>query len=159
MRLRTFVLVAFAAMLAACVQTVTVGTPFDPAEHEFAVKPGHATITGQAFMRRNDGVVVYAAGSQVMLLPASSYVLEIYEASQKIYGAAKVGNLDQRLAVYTKAVQANGEGRFSFSGVPDGSYLIATQVVWMAGDMRQGGDLTKFVTVAGGQSVDTILTR
>lgn len=146
-------------MMAACVQTVTVQTPFNPTDHEFASKPGQATVSGQAFMRRNDGIVVYAAGSRVMLLPASSYVREIYDASQKIYGATTVENLDPRLLHYTKLAQANGEGRFSFSGVPDGNYLIATQVVWMAGDLRQGGDLTTFVTVANGQSVDAILTR
>lgn len=156
---RVVFLAAVVVSLSACVQSVKVQTPFNPAEHEFAAKPGSAAVTGQAFMRRNDGIVVYAAGSRVMLLPASSYVREIYDASQRIYGAAKVDNLDPRLVQYTKLTQANGEGRFSFAGVPDGQYLIATNVVWMAGDWQQGGDLTRFVTVANGQDVDAILTR
>ncbi|CUX23895.1 MULTISPECIES: hypothetical protein [Agrobacterium] len=146
-------------MLASCVQSVTVKTPFNTAEHEFAAKPGKATVSAQAFMRRNDGMVVYAAGSNAMLLPASSYVRELYDTSQKVYGAPPVTNLDIRLKDYTKIAQANGEGRFSFHGVPDGEYLVVTNVNWRAGDSTQGGDLTKFITVSNGQNVDVILTR
>ncbi len=145
--------------LSACVQSVTVKTPFNPSEHEFAAKPGKATVSAQAFMRRNDGMVVYAAGSQALLLPASSYVRELYDTSQKVYGAPPVTNLDVRLKNYTKVAQANGEGRFSFQGVPDGEYLLVTNVNWRAGDSTQGGDLTKFVTVSNGQNLDVILTR
>ncbi|MDH0117216.1 hypothetical protein N7379_22275 [Rhizobium pusense] len=159
MRISSFILTIAILSLVGCVQSVTVKTPFNPAEHEFAAKPGKATVSAQAFMRRNDGMVVYAAGSNAMLLPASSYVRELYDTSQKVYGSPTVSNLDIRLKDYTKIAQANGEGRFSFHGVPDGEYLVVTNVNWRAGDSAQGGDLTKFITVQNGQNVDVILTR
>ncbi len=143
--------------LSGCVQTVQMQTPFDPAQHEFANKKGTATIAGQAFMRRNDGIVVYAAGSAVYLLPQTAYTQEIISKAAA-YGSLNITNADQRLALYIKRTQANGEGRFSFTGVPDGSYIVGTNVNWMAGDYQQGGDLMQVVTVSGGKSVDVILT-
>lgn len=158
MKLRTIAIAAVLA-LGGCVQTATLETPFDNASHEFASKPGNATVTGQAFMRRNDGVVVYAAGSPVYLLPQTAYTSEMLNKSNAAYGNVNFTNADGRLVHYTKRAQANGEGRFTFNGIPDGPYIIITNVNWMAGDMRQGGDLSQRINVTGGQNVDAILTR
>lgn len=159
MRFRLLVLAGVLAALAGCVQTVQMQTPFDPAQHEFANRKGTATLTGQAFMRRNDGIVVYAAGSPVYMLPNTAYTQEIVAKAAAAYGSLNITNADQRLAQYIRRSQANGEGRFSFADVPDGSYIVGTNVSWMAGDYQQGGDLMQVVTVSGGKSVDLILTR
>lgn len=142
-----------------CVQTVSLTTPFNPAEHAFAKKPGSATISAQAFMRRNDGVVVYAAGSPAYLLPDTSYTREIYNKASTTYLPVNLTNADHRLVDYSRQTQANGEGRFAFSNIPEGRYLIVTGVSWMAGNYRQGGDLTQYVEVRGGKNVDVIVTR
>lgn len=154
-------LVAIALLLfvAGCVQNVNIDTPFNPEIHAFAVKPGKATISGQAFFRRQDGMVVYAAGSPVLLLPATAYTREMFAKGSNTYAQVNFQNADKRLAEYIKKAQANGEGRFTFGGIADGDYLIVTRVTWMAGDSSQGGDLTQFVTVSSGQNVETILTR
>lgn len=159
MTTKTALLACVVACLAGCVQTATISTPFNPVEHEFAARHGAATISGQAFFRRNDGVVVYAAGSPVLLLPATGYVQEIVAKGSNPYAQTNFTNADQRLGQYIKKGQANGEGRFTFSGLSAGNYLVVTNVTWMAGNVPQGGDLTAYVTVADGQSVETILTR
>lgn len=159
MKFRLLVMAGVLSALAGCVQTVQMQTPFDPAQHEFANKKGTATVAGQAFMRRNDGIVVYAAGSQVYLLPNTAYIQEIVSKAAGAYGTINITNADQRLAQYIRRTQANGEGRFSFTGVADGSYIVGTNVSWMAGDYQQGGDLIQAVTISGGKSVDVILTR
>ncbi|QJX06176.1 MULTISPECIES: hypothetical protein [Rhizobium] len=159
MQFTKFLAVVIAAILAGCVQSVTVKTQFNPAEHEFASKPGKAVVSGQAFMRRNDGIVVYAAGSPVYLLPNTSYVREIASYGGLTSGNAQLTNGDRRLVQYSKVSQANGEGRFSFSGISDGSYLVVTGVTWMAGDYRQGGDLMQAIAVSNGQNVDVIMAR
>jgi hypothetical protein len=153
------IVAALAVALSGCVQSVNITTPFNPAEHAYAAQAGRATVAGQAFMRRNDGIVVYAAGSPVLLLPYTSYTREIFAAAGNTYGNVQFENGDQRLRDYSKMTQANGEGRFTFSGIPDGQYYLITRVTWMAGDWQQGGDLTQVVTVSNGQSVDVILTR
>ncbi len=159
MKFRLLVIAGVLGALAGCVQTVQMQTPFDAAQHEFANKKGTAAITGQAFMRRNDGIVVYAAGSQVYLLPNTAYTQEIVSKAAGAYGTVNITNADRRLAQYIRRTQANGEGRFSFAGVPDGSYIVGTNVSWMAGDYQQGGDLIQAVVISGGKSVDVILTR
>lgn len=75
MRTSIFASVVALVFAAGCVLTYTVKTPFNPAEHEYAAKPGKAVVSGQAFLRRNDGMVVYAAGSRAYLLPNTAYVL------------------------------------------------------------------------------------
>ncbi len=145
-------------LILGCAQPIALKTPFNPDEHEFALRPGKATVTAQAFMRRNDGIVVYAAGSEAMLWPATSYTKEIYDISQRTY-ITGCTNLDQRFMKYVRVTQADGEGKFSFRDIPDGEYLLLTQVHWKAGNSSQGGDLTRYITVSKGVSVEAILTQ
>lgn len=159
MKFRPLVISAILAALTGCVQAVQIQTQFDPLQHEYANKKGTAVVNGQAFMRRNDGIVVYAAGSPVYLMPSTPYTQEMYTKAAAAYMPVNITNADQRLAQYIRRSQANGEGRFSFSGVPDGSYILVTTVNWMAGDSQQGGDLTQLITVSDGKSLDVIMTR
>lgn len=145
--------------LVSCVQTVKVQTPFDPAEVAFSQKPGTATVSGQAFMRRNDGLVVYGAGSPVFLVPESRMLREAVTKFEASNGMVKFEAADARMKAYIRQTQANGEGRFSFSNIPDGNYLVFTTVTWKAGDWSQGGEIYRYVTVAAGKNVDVILTR
>lgn len=157
--MRILILLTLTAFLTACTQSIVLDTPFEPSEHEYAAKPGKASVTGQAFMRRNDGFVVYAAGSPVYLIPDTRYTREIFDKGTASFGPVNLSNGDKRLVTYSRHTQADGEGRFSFSSIPDGPYLIVTGVVWMAGNARQGGDLTRFIAVKDGEDVETILTR
>ena len=149
--------IAFAA--SSCVQTVDIQTRFDPAEHAYINKQGSALIVGQAFMRRNDGMVVYGAGSTVYLFPLTSYFQEVLARSGTDGVTTFKPNLDPRIANYARVTQANGEGRFSFSNVPNGRYLVGSSVQWMAGNSPQGGSVSQSVTISNGQSIEVILTR
>ena len=153
------ILCAVAALvLAGCVQTVAIDVPFSEAEHAYAIAAGRSTVSGQAFMRRNDGIVVYAAGSPVLLLPRTAYTNEIYRKATSATFGVNFTNMDQRLAKYSRKTTANGEGRFSFAGIPNGSYFVMTEVRLMAGDKPQGGDLVHIADV-NGQNVDVIMSR
>lgn len=112
-------------------------------------------------MRRNDGVVVYAAGSEVNLIPVTTYSTERMNV---IYGPTKFSafgrsfkNDDQEYYQYMKTVIADGEGRFAFAGVPNGSYFVVTSVQWLAGNMPQGGALMERVTITAGANAEVIL--
>lgn len=136
-------------------------TKFIPAEASFINNIGKGAIEGQAFLRRNDGVVVYAAGSEVKLIPATAYAEERMTA---IYGAAKIAywnagfkNDDQSYYQYMKTTIADGEGKFAFKEIADGSYFVVTTVTWMAGNVPQGGTLMERVTISGGSMQQVIL--
>lgn len=153
---------AVTILVAGCVSAPEIKSTFDPAEAEIINKTGPAKISGQAFLRRNDGVVVYAAGSDVTLIPASVYARERIAA---LYRGGKINSsvpdpttTDPRYLQMVRKAKADGEGRFEFAGVADGSFYVVTSVFWMAGDLRQGGGLQELVTVANGQSVNLVMT-
>lgn len=157
--IRIAVITAIALTASACVQTVDIKTAFNPAEHAYINGPGSGVIVGQAFMRRNDGMVVYGAGSTVYLFPLTSYFQEVLARSGTDGLTTFKPNLDPRIANYARVTQANGEGRFRFTNVPDGRYLVGSSVQWMAGNMPQGGSVSQSVTISNGQPVEVILTR
>ncbi|MEC9342462.1 MAG: hypothetical protein VYD64_01325, partial [Pseudomonadota bacterium] len=49
---------------------------YDPQQAAFAREPGTASISGQAFLQKSSGVVVYAAGRNVILFPVTDYTSE-----------------------------------------------------------------------------------
>jgi hypothetical protein len=161
MKIRTILLTALAVGATACVAAPKLTTTFNPAEAAFIHQQGRGSVKGQAFLRRNDGMVVYAAGSEVGLVPKTTYSTERMNA---IYRGGKMNYFvpaPETPAGYEAAMRktkANGEGRFEFTGVADGDYYVATKVQWMAGDIAQGGSLMEPVSVRNGATVEVIMT-
>lgn len=161
MKLRAMMATLIVVTLSSCVTAPEPKVPFNAQEAAFIHKQGNNTITGQAFLRRNDGVVVYAAGSDVYLIPKTPYSTERLNA---IYQGGKLNTYMKSPASppgYEEAMRstkADGEGRFTFDRVSNGSYFITTSVVWMAGYSPQGGTIRETVSVSGGKSVDIIMT-
>lgn len=155
--------VALAACVtfAGCVSAPTITSTFDPAEAAFIHKDGKATINAQAFLRRNDGMVVYAAGSEARLIPRTRYSTERING---IYRGAKINYFvpsppsPPGFEDAMRVTRANGEGRFSFAGVADGDYYLVTSVIWMVGSNQQGGTLLENVSVRNGTDVEVIMT-
>jgi hypothetical protein len=68
--MRILGIAALAVALAGCATTPPPQTAsFCPSEAAFAHGKGAAVVRGQSFLRRDDGVVVYGAGSEVLLVP------------------------------------------------------------------------------------------
>ena len=158
---RSYAAVFLLAGLAGCVAAPQLSTKFDPSEATFIHQQGNGSIKGQAFLRRNDGVVVYAAGSDVILIPKTTYSTERMNA---LYKGAKINyfvpspETPPGYEAATKRSKANGEGRFEFTGLSDGDYFVVTRVQWMAGNIPQGGALMENVAIRGGSSVEVIMT-
>ena len=161
MKLKYVAALAAAIALTGCVSAPEIKSTFNPSEAAFINKIGNGTIKGQAFLRRNDGMVVYAAGSDVRLVPKSAYADERINA---IYRGGKIGgyvqpvNNNQQYISMTKVTRANGEGRFEFKNLADGEYYVVTPVSWMAGNMPQGGSLMERATIRGGNTVELVMT-
>ena len=164
MRFQYFACAAFVGLLTGCasIAPVPLKSTFKPEQAAFIEQRGTGAISGQAFLRRNDGVVVYAAGSDVNIVPVTDY------SSERIfsmYGQGKISIFHPGFASndplydrYTRKTVADGEGRFSVTGLPAGSYFVTTSVQWMAGNVPQGGALLERVTLSTGQSVSLIMS-
>lgn len=160
--MRNNLLLACLIAISGCTQTLETTTTFDPTSAAYVLEQGTNTISGQAFLRRNDGIVVYAAGSEVTILPVTSYstdrLNQIYQGTKFSNRPAQFATTDSQYLKYTKRTVADGEGRFTFQNMADGEYYITTQVIWQAGDLTQGGSLMEQVSVKSGQSVEVIMS-
>jgi len=153
-----------AALAANCATALEKNVvPFNAAEAEFAHARGTASVRGQLFLRRNDGVVVYGAGSDVRLVPLTSHseaIINSEFSGRKLrqtiafafVGARASGVIfDPGLGPYMRSAKADGQGNFTFGQVPPGFYYILGRVSWCApsrsGCDPQGGDLLETVRV------------
>lgn len=148
--------------LAGCAsQTSAPLAPLNAAEAAFARAPGRATVKGQMFMRRNDGVVVYGAGSEAKLIPKMSHTDQVIRASfpsgklryHVLFGISNGSApiFDPALTPYIRMAKADGQGNFNFQQVPPGNYYLLGHVEWCApsrgGCDSQGGDIFETVIV------------
>lgn len=168
MRSREFFgVLCLAVALTGCVRQVKMTSQFNPAEASFINNKGKARIEGQLFLRRNDGVVVYGAGTEVTLIPQSTYaderIITLYQGNKMLRAPilTRIEDTDPAYLQYQRHVKANGEGRFVFDEVPAGSYYITGAVTWCApsqyGCITQGGGLLERVTVRGSEKQEIIM--
>jgi len=161
MNIVKYAALALALCLAACSPT-TLKSTFNATDAAFINQKGTGTITGQAFLRRNDGMVVYAAGSEVYLVPKTPYSDErfasIYKGSKISYFGSTFKNDSAEYYNYTRKLIADGEGRFVFTDLAAGSYYLTKNVTWMVQYAQQGGWLMERVTVSNGQTSNVIMS-
>lgn len=120
---------------------------FEQAPLAAGIMPGHATIRGQAFSKTVGGDIKYGAGNDINLVPDTPYSRECIDilSSSPSECAAKV-------RPYVRTVQADGEGRFEFTGIAPGSYIVTTTITWGIptgyGIRQTGGQVTAIANVA-----------
>jgi hypothetical protein len=137
---------------------------FDAAEYKLATEKGAGKITGQAFLRTQGGEVRTAAGQMVLLYPATKFTREIstfaeYDVTPAGFTAGTGSVFGDKLKPYTRSYQADAEGKFEFSEVPSGDYIVGTNVEWVVGYAKQGGFIFKEAHVGDGEAVRVIVTR
>lgn len=150
------------SLLAGCAQApkpMEFGA-FPVAEYQALPKTGTGTITGQIFMKTRGGDVKFGAGTEVVLIPATSYTATLYQAYQQ---DRPVGEPDPRVKEYSRRVITDGTGGFRFEGIPGGAYYVGGSVFWEAptqfGLSKQGAHLLSPVTVEEGKEARVIVTR
>ncbi len=158
MHFRVVVLVLMLVSVAGC-QSPQIEAAFVADDHAFAGRKGAATISGQAFMRRRDGLVVYAAGRTILLMPDTPYTREVLKKRAGPLASYTRPKIDHAYNSYLKETLADAEGRFTFSGVGPGNYLVFTAIYWEEDGTERGGFLLKPVTVGDGGTIDVIVTK
>lgn len=95
---------------------------FPVAEYTRLPRKGRGTISGKIYINDLYGSPVYGGGTRLYLNPVTSYSEQWYEVSY--LGGNKMEKADGRLFNYLKFTAANSNGKFSFYGVPSGSYYL-----------------------------------
>lgn len=136
---------------------------FDASQAERQIQDGSNTIKGNAFIRQRGGGVVTCAGAPVFLVPATAYAKERID---RIYGGkASARPIDAVFepdpAEYKKLIRTtrcDSQGNFQFDKVANGEFFLTTSVIWNVGSQSQGGTVVQTVTLANGQTLNTVLT-
>lgn len=175
MRLATVAPLAIVVLLLqSCTPLVPVTTPADT-DAATNVKcdladwlpfdtPGTGTLEGQAFLRTRGGEVRVGAGSPVLLVPAVACVGYWYRLAGSIWATRDYFPADASFNAHIRRTIADAEGRFKFSGLPAGAYLIRSQVVWEVPDTNvftndlQGGIVGGEFAVKEGEATTAMLT-
>lgn len=169
--MRSGLILGIALAVSGCVQQhqqVALNTSLNHSELEWAKKDGNNTISGFAVLRTVGGEARTCAGLPVGLTPDSAYARErlmaIYGSTVKGTRAAnnpwKFTNDDPSYRSAMRETRCDGQGGFSFEKIPDGTWYIATSVVWKANPsspLFEGGFMMQRVEVRGGQTVKVTL--
>lgn len=150
-------------MLPGC-QSVHVEAPFDPKAAEFVLKPGTGRVEGQAFLRRDYGRLVTAAGERVFLVPATTYTLErfdrLFGGDYRSYFGHSVDEPPPDYYRYRRETKVDMRGKFAFENLSPGRYIVATRVFWSEPSRYfvRGGAIYDVVDVKADQTTEAIIS-
>ena len=141
---------------------------FDPEEHAPYMTKGTGSVSGEAFLKTAGGDVRYAAGEPILLIPATLYGREFFLVdilkSQELVSPA----LDHRMPQAVRTVRADSKGRFTFTDLPMGTYVLYTSIYWQVPHYskysgssmeKTGAQIWQDVTVSSDRNEAVILTR
>lgn len=142
-------------------ESYVIQTAFNDQEFAPYAQTGDARITGEAYARLPGGELVLAAGSEVVLIPNTTYTRELLGPARSGQYSG-VANLDPRYFRYRRTATADANGHFRFAPVPAGSYIV--QVGIRVPRVGQPGSadmifLHELVTVAGGAGATVLVTN
>lgn len=157
------IVVCLGAMLGAC-RTAEVGSTFDPAAAEYALKEGTGRIEGQAFLRRDYGKLVTAAGERVFLIPATPYAVGRFNAlfggDLRSYFGNAVEEPPPEYYRYRRETKVDMRGKFVFEKLHRGRYIVATRTFWTepSSYLTRGGAYYDIVEVKADETTEAIIS-
>lgn len=152
-----------AASLSAC-GTATIGTKFDAREAGYVLAKGTGRIDGQAFLRRDYGKLVTAAGERVFLVPATSYTVARFNAmfggDLRAYWGRDVDEPPAEYYNYRRETKVDMRGRFVFDDLAPGRYIVATRVFWTepSSYLMRGGGIYDLVDVKKDETSKAVIS-
>ena len=161
--LRACWVVVAALGLQAC-QAARIESKFDPAHAEFALKKGRGRIEGQAFLRRDYGRLVTAAGERVFLIPATTYTVErfnsMFGGDMRSYYGNTVEDPPETYYRYRRETKVDMQGKFSFENLAPGRYIVATRIFWTEprSYLTRGGAVYDVVDVRNDETTTAIIS-
>jgi hypothetical protein len=158
--------IAWACLSGCLLPRTELAVSYDPSQGSYIHDKGEGRIEGQAFLLRDSGSVIYAAGRPVYLIPVTEYsaaridtlfrgrqFVSAYAASFRQFADTDPDYLrDQRIT------RADNRGRFSFELLAPGRYIVMTTLTWMSDDLLRGGFFFDYATIEGAETVELVLS-
>lgn len=145
-------------------QTATIGAKFDAREAAYVHAKGTGRIDGQAFLRRDYGRLVTAAGERVFLIPATPYAVARFNAmfggDLRSYWGNEVEEAPPQYYDYRRETKVDMRGRFLFENLAAGRYIVATRVFWTepSSYLTRGGGIYDVVEVKKDETAQIIIS-
>jgi hypothetical protein len=137
------------------------------ADSEYAPfrQKGTAVVEGQAFLTTRGGDVKKGAGRLVTLDPATTYSQEWYSRFGNRYAQFDAVPGDSLFARARRTTVADADGRFRFTDLAPGRYIVRTTVTWEVptGNLYvntmsvQGGIVSEIVEARNGETKTVML--
>lgn len=136
---------------------------FSDKDHSAWMVKGEAEISGEGFLRRSDATLARCSGGVVYLVPATPYFQEWIEVYRS---GARIANPKALHEAHGKAIrktQCDATGRFTFSDLPQGKWLLVTRIGYESRYQRRAehDDSTLVTTVEtkAGEKAKAILSN
>lgn len=163
MKLRVGAAIGCAVLAVGC-QPKSIGARFDAHEAAYVLVSGTGRIEGQAFLRRDYGRLVTAAGERVFLIPATPYAVARFHAmfggDLRAYWGEEVEEPPPEYYNYRRETKVDMRGRFLFENLAPGRYIVATRVFWTepASYLTRGGGIYDIVEVRKGEATQAVIS-
>jgi hypothetical protein len=137
---------------------------FDAKAAEYGRKAGRGRIDGQAFVRRDYGRPVTAAGERVFLIPATPYAVDrfsrMFGGERRSYYGAAVEEPPPEYFDYRRETKVDMAGKFAFENLAPGRYIVATRVFWTEPKsfLTHGGAIYDVVDVRDDETTAAIVS-
>lgn len=141
-----------------------MSSAFDARAASYVQAKGRGTIEGQAFLRRDYGYLVTAAGERVFLIPATPYAVErfkaMFDGDLRGYWGNEVEEPPSEYYRYRRETKVDKVGKFTFENVAPGRYILATRVFWTEprSYLTRGGAIYDIVEVKNGETTTAIIS-
>ncbi len=163
---RNFVTCLGALLVGACQMgpSAPINAVFDQKSSEYILKSGSGRIDGQAFLKRDYGRLVTAAGERVFLIPATAYAVERFDrmfgGDRRSYYGNQVDEPPPEYLTYRRETKVDMGGKFAFEKLAPGRYIVATRVFWTEPKsfFTHGGAMYDVVDVKNDETATAIIS-
>jgi len=163
---RVIVLCLGALSLGSCQMgpSAPIATAFDGKSADYILKTGTGRIDGEAFLRRDYGRLVTAAGERVFLIPATAYAVERFDrmfgGDRRSYYGNLVDEPPPEYLAFRRETKVDMTGKFVFENLAPGRYIVATRVFWTEPKsfFTHGGAMYEVVDVKQGETTTAIIS-
>lgn len=104
-------------------------TAFNPADFSGMTRRGSGVVTGQVSVDTQNHGTIYPHFQPVFLLPVNACTTE--NVQRRFVNGENLAAADKRQGQFQRSVATDGDGNFTFRGVPTGEYYVEGDMPWL----------------------------